>query len=308
MTTGNQIRSLIGQKSNRNEWPNELAQPNHILWQLGQHLRSSDTIDNIDEIQDFLQHLKCPGDSECVESLFFGMVNLLKAACCTCHEEKNTLLAAAGIHYSALLEGFHDDHQVIFEWGREIADLTFANLNNNGPVKEAPTKGVGSTTILTIDNRNFGFLIPLLVEKYPRHVTIPALIFDPIHIGLINFDLENENNFLKASVLPAWQYYLAEFKEASQSMIWGFPKIPFVELGKLNGPSAGAAFFLAMKSAHTNISLDPTIAISVAIVHKGAHFTLNSVDGIDQKTAVANKNNISKILVFMPKKTTPTSL
>ena len=308
MTPGNQIRSLIGENSSKNEWPNELAQPNHVLWQLGRHLRSSDTIDNMDEIQDFLQHLKCPGNNKCVEALFFGMINLLKAACSSCHEEENTLLAAAGTNYSALLEGFHDDQEVILEWGKMIVDLSYSKLKINGHAKEALTKGVGSTTILTIDNRSFGSLIPLLVEKYPRHVTIPALIFDPIHIGLINFDLENENNFLKASVLPAWQYYLAEFKEASQSMIWGFPKIPFVELGKLNGPSAGAAFFLAMKSAHTNFPLDPTIAISVAIVHKGAHYTLNSVDGIDQKTAVANKNNISKILVFMPKKSTPTSL
>ena len=302
MTTGNQIRSLIGQRSNGNEWPNELAQPNHILWQLGMHLRSSDTIDNMDEIQDFLQHLKCPGDSECVESLFFGMINLLKAACSSCHEEENTLLAAAGTNYSALLEGFHDDQEVILEWGKMIVDLSYSKLKINGHAKEALTKGVGSTTILTIDNRSFGSLIPLLVEKYPRHVTIPALIFDPIHLGLINFDLENENNFLKASVLPAWQFYLAQFKQASQSMIWGFSKIPLVELGKLNGPSAGAALFLAMKSAHTNIPLDPTIAISVAIIQKDGTFTLNSVDGLNQKTAVANKNQISKILFFMPKK------
>ena len=308
MTPGNQIRSLIGENSSKNEWPNELAQPNHIVWQLGRHLRSSDTIANMDEIQDFLNDLQCPGDSECVEALFFGMINLLKAACCSCPDELNTFLAAAGTHYSALLEGFHENQQVILKWGKIIADLTYCKLKNNGQAKEALTKGVGSTTILTIDNRSFGSLIPLLVEKCTQSFSKPALIFDPIHIGLLNFDLENENNFLKASVLPAWQYYLAEFKEASQSMIWGFPKIPFVELGKLNGPSAGAAFFLAMKSAHTNFPLDPTIAISVAIVHKGAHFTLNSVDGIDQKTAVANKNNISKILVFMPKKTTPTSL
>lgn len=299
MTPGNEIRSLIGQKKNGNEWPNELAQPNHILWQLGWYLRSSNTINNIDEIGNFINDLKCPGNSKCVAALFSGMVNLLKAASCSCHVEKHKFLAAAGENYSTLLEGFHKDQQVISEWGGKIAESTFANLKQ---AKEAPTKGVGSTTILTIDNRNFGSYVPLLVQKCTQSFSEPTLVYDPTHLGLIDFDLENDNNFLKASVLPAWKTYLAEFQKSSLSMVWSFPNMPFVELAKLNGPSAGAALFLALISAHTNIPLDPTIAISVAIVQKDGKFILNSVDGLNQKTAVANKNKISKILVFMPQK------
>ena len=310
MNTINDIRNKIGCHPNGYEWPGELAQPGHVLWKFAKYL-SQNPSENCADIAGLINGiLEVRSFSESSNPFFRANMEILKGLADSKIKDQSFSLAAN--EYAKLLAGFDFDCPLSF--GKQIVKLTVEALQP----KTSQTSCFVARSFFLVAGRAQPMAIPFFV-KVLATIEKPCLLFDPIALGIINFHLgDDDKNFLRLSVLPAWQWYLDKFKEDAKSLQWGLghpqhpqlqeslehsshkessleKKIPSPDLLNLEGGSAGGAFAMAFRSAHEETPLDQNIAISLGIKKNpvGSDFSFHHVGELDQKAKVGD---ISKIL------------
>lgn len=307
MNTINDIRNKIGCHPNGYEWPGELAQPGHVLWKFAKYL-SQNPSENCADIAGLVNGiLEERSFSVSGNPCFLANLEILKGLADSKIKDQSFSLAAN--EYAKLLAGF--DFDCPLSLGKQIVKLTVEALQP----KTSQTSCFVARSFFLVAGRAQPMAIPFFVKVLPT-IEKPCLLFDPIALGIINFHLgDDDKNFLRLSVLPAWQWYLDKFKEDSKPLQWGLghpqlqeslehsshkessleKKIPSPDLLNLEGNSAGGAFAMAFRSAHEETPLDQNIAISCAIKKNpvGIDFFLLPVGDLSQK---GNVQDISKIL------------
>lgn len=312
MNTINDIRNKIGCHPNGYQWPGELAQPNHLLWKFAKYLSQNPSENQLD-IPALIEGILQEGSSHSNNPLFIANLNIIKGLADSKIKDQSFSLAAN--EYAKLLAGFDFDCPLSF--GKQIVKLTVEALQP----KTSQTSCFVARSFFLVAGRAQPMAIPFFV-KVLATIEKPCLLFDPIALGIINFHLgDDDKNFLRLSVLPAWQWYLDKFKEDAKSLQWGLghpqlqeslehsshkessleKKIPSPDLLNLEGGSAGGAFAMAFRSAHEETPLDQNIAISLGIKKKiqweaTFRFTMWASLIKRQKLVISRKSSINTIL------------
>ena len=306
MNTINYIRNKIGCHPNGYQWPGELAQPNHLLWKFAKYLSQNPSENQLDIPALFEGILQEGSISYSDNPLFIANLNIIKGLANA--EKMDQFFNSAANEYGKLLAGF--DFDCPLSLGNKIVKLTVKALQP----KTSQTSCFVARSFFVVTGNSLPMAIPFFVKVLPQKAK-PVLLFDPIALGTINFNLGiPDKDFLRLSVLPAWQWYLAKFKEDAKSLQWGLghpsqkealehpshkespeKKNPSPKFLSLKGPSAGGAFAMAFRSAHEEAPLDQKFAISVAIeksLVEGGEFSFLPVGELDQKAKVGDISTI----------------
>lgn len=272
------------------QWPGELAQPDHILWQMSKWLFENSSESNLSDIKSEIEKITAPTDSIGASGykLFSANLELIKGLAWP-SKQKEFFTKAAGL-YAEILKEFGPSEE-IFLWGQQIVENTLEDLKIQNPDEFL------AKTYLVVVGRVRSLAIPIFAKVLPVKNSKPCCIFDPKSIGIVDLNIENaDKDFMQLSLLPAWKYYLNQYGQDAKTIVWGFGhpasgtkkavRIPSSEIIHLEGASAGGAFAIAFQSAHQGLALDPEIAISVQISETKGTFKLLQVDDLDLKTKV----------------------
>lgn len=279
-----------------------LRHPNHQLWRVARALRAGTLVAGMRaEVDEWLNGHFDPESHEprgafdvltddCSRSLLEANFFLVFACQVAGTEKHSEYLTKAGECYDRLLRVYVPDLPTDGQCGRAIAQRTFDRLA--APYPEGKYRGDPAfTRVLTGAPMGNGSTHMLHAECDHGSDHPPAPYFDPIRIGVADI-----TGLLRDSVGRAWRAFTHDRRDQRPTW-WGWLEVEHPWVPRLDGPSAGAAFWTAFRAAHEGTVLDRTVAVSAELVEQNNRWGLKGVGFQNGKISAASVKGVTTVVL-----------